>query len=118
MIMVFRFLHSCHGAEASIHARVASTSGNSAKIGSKFLLFGAFVDDPPLSSLSRSFSGVVAVRLVIVTGAKAIGMTFGPAIGGIFAEPAVNFPSYFPPNGLYARCALILPDMGLFCASS
>lgn len=56
-----------------------------------------------LSSTCRSWHRFVRGSSYYTTGAKAIGMTFGPALGGIFAEPAVNFPSIFPSDGLYAR---------------
>lgn len=40
------------------------------------------------------------------TGAKAIGMTFGPAFGGIFSEPFRLHPTFFSATGIFARCVV------------
>jgi MFS family permease len=44
-----------------------------------------------------------------------IGTILGPAIGGYFADPADNFPSLFPRNGIFAALPYLLPN--LMCAS-
>lgn len=46
--------------------------------------------------------GVVSA-MSYFSGAKAIGMTFGPACGGLFAEPAQHYPSVFSATGLFGR---------------
>lgn len=43
-----------------------------------------------------------------------IGTIIGPAIGGYFCEPAKNFPSVFPPGGLFDQYPFLLPN--LICA--
>ncbi|KAF2133451.1 MFS multidrug transporter-like protein [Dothidotthia symphoricarpi CBS 119687] len=44
-----------------------------------------------------------------------IGTIIGPSIGGYFAEPAQNFPSFFNPTGPFATFPYLLPN--LICAS-
>ncbi|KAF2712315.1 MFS multidrug transporter-like protein [Pleomassaria siparia CBS 279.74] len=44
-----------------------------------------------------------------------VGCIIGPSIGGYFAAPAKNFPSFFPSSGLFARLPYLLPN--LICAS-
>lgn len=43
-----------------------------------------------------------------------IGTVIGPSIGGYFANPAANFPTIFPSDGLFARYPYLLPN--LICA--
>lgn len=43
-----------------------------------------------------------------------IGTIIGPSIGGIFAEPARNFPSVFSSDGIFATFPYLLPN--LLCA--
>ena len=45
----------------------------------------------------------------------AIGTIIGPAIGGVFANPAASFPDIFPRDGLFGRFPWLLPN--LICAS-
>jgi predicted MFS family arabinose efflux permease len=40
-----------------------------------------------------------------------IGTTIGPAIGGIFANPSLHFPSVFSKHGLFARFPYLLPNL-------
>ncbi|KAF2660440.1 MFS general substrate transporter [Lophiostoma macrostomum CBS 122681] len=44
-----------------------------------------------------------------------IGTIIGPSIGGFFAEPAENFPSFFTSTGFFARFPYMLPN--LICAA-
>jgi hypothetical protein len=44
-----------------------------------------------------------------------VGTIIGPAIGGTFADPAINFPNTFSPEGLFGRFPYLLPN--LLCAS-
>jgi len=43
-----------------------------------------------------------------------IGTIIGPSIGGLFADPARNFPSMFSADGIFARFPYLLPN--LLCA--
>ncbi|KAI9717349.1 MAG: hypothetical protein M1828_007237 [Chrysothrix sp. TS-e1954] len=43
-----------------------------------------------------------------------IGTIIGPALGGCLAQPSMNYPSIFPPDGIFARYAFLLPN--LVCA--
>lgn len=47
--------------------------------------------------------GRVVSAMSYISGAKAIGMAFGPACGGLFAEPAQHYPSVFSATGLFGR---------------
>ena len=40
-----------------------------------------------------------------------IGTIIGPAIGGYFADPSVNFPAIFSPDGLFGRLPYLLPNL-------
>ena len=44
-----------------------------------------------------------------------VGTIIGPAIGGTFADPALNFPNTFSSDGLFGRFPYLLPN--LLCAS-
>ncbi|KAH7380603.1 major facilitator superfamily domain-containing protein [Pyrenochaeta sp. MPI-SDFR-AT-0127] len=44
-----------------------------------------------------------------------IGTIIGPSIGGYFAEPVQNFPSFFSPTGFFAKFPYLLPN--LICSS-
>jgi len=44
-----------------------------------------------------------------------IGTIIGPSIGGIFSEPALNFPSLFSATGIFARFPYLLPNV--ICSS-
>jgi MFS family permease len=43
-----------------------------------------------------------------------IGCIIGPSIGGYFATPAENFPSFFSSSGLFAKLPYLLPN--IICA--
>lgn len=40
-----------------------------------------------------------------------IGTILGPSIGGLFAEPVANFPSYFHKGGLFEKFPYLLPNL-------
>ncbi|KAF9697363.1 hypothetical protein EKO04_004945 [Ascochyta lentis] len=44
-----------------------------------------------------------------------IGTIIGPSIGGLFSQPADNFPAMFSPTGLFAKFPYLLPN--LICSS-
>lgn len=40
-----------------------------------------------------------------------VGTIIGPSIGGLFSEPAKNFPGHFSPNGIFAKFPYLLPNL-------
>lgn len=46
--------------------------------------------------------------------AWSVGTIVGPSIGGYFADPSKNFPSLFPPSGIFSVFPYLLPN--LICA--
>ena len=44
-----------------------------------------------------------------------VGCIIGPCIGGLLSVPAENFPSLFPPSGLFGKLPYLLPN--LICAA-
>ncbi|CAM9917810.1 unnamed protein product [Sphacelaria rigidula] len=53
----------------------------------------------------------VVTAMSFFSGAMAAGMTLGPALGGIFAQPAEHFPSIFSSTGIFARYPYLLPNV-------
>lgn len=47
--------------------------------------------------------GRFAVLFWFVAGAKGVAYIFGPAIGGLLAQPAVHYPSIFASSSVFAR---------------
>jgi len=50
-----------------------------------------------------------------INGVWGLGMIIGPAIGGLFARPAIQYPSIFSPTGIWGRFPYLLPS--LMCSS-
>jgi len=50
-----------------------------------------------------------AVAMSLFSAAWVSGSIFGPAVGGLLAEPARHYPRLFSPDGLFARFPYLLP---------